>query len=161
MEVETKDFKINSWDFVPGMVKELLSWLVQQSRRNPTEDRSKFTTLPSPFCCFTGRVLFASAYSKPGDSRHGSLSGTILRHSVKSNTYLFSEDEPFLTEEGLHGPGSSSAGQLRILSVDRGIDAFERYAFLEEGQVMQQLIWPGLLLVINQVSSFGRSQILR
>ena len=43
MEVETKDFKINPWDFVLTMEGALVL-AGAAVRRNPTEDRSRFTT---------------------------------------------------------------------------------------------------------------------
>jgi CRISPR-associated protein Csx17 len=63
MEIETKEFKINPWDFVLAMEGSLFL-AGALARRNPTEDRSQFTI---PFTVLFSAVGFSSsAYSESG-----------------------------------------------------------------------------------------------
>lgn len=125
MEVETKDFKINPWDFVLALEGALvLAGAIV--RRNPTDERSLFTT---PFTVFFSSVGFSSsAYEEAG------------RHETWLP--LWHKPAPYIEVKYLFGEGRSAIGRrvartgiefsraVGTLGVDRGIDAFERYAFL-------------------------------
>lgn len=125
-EVETKDFKINPWDFVLAMEGALVL-AGATVRRNSTDERSQFTT---PFTVRFSSVGFSSrAYEEKG----------------KWETWLPIWRRPACYPEirYLFGEGRSSIGRRMVrngiefsrsvgtLGVDRGIDAFERYAFLK------------------------------
>ena len=125
-EIETKDFKINPWNFILTLEGTLvLAGAVV--RRNPTDERSHFTT---PFTVRFSSVGFSS-------STHSETGRQELWLPVWSNPATYAEIKH------LFGEGRSAIGRrvarngiefsraVGTLGVDRGIDAFERYAFLE------------------------------
>jgi len=125
-EVETKGFKINPWDFILAVEGALvLGGAVV--RRNPTEDRSQYTT---PFTVNFSSVGFSSsAYLEMGRKETWL---PIWRNpaSYPEVKYIFGEGR---TSIGRHAArtGIEFSRAVGTLGVDRGIDAFERYAFLE------------------------------
>jgi CRISPR-associated protein Csx17 len=126
MEVETKDFKINSWDFVLT-IEGALVLAGAVVRRNPTEDRSRFTT---PFTVKFSPVGFSSsAYNETGrfETWLPLWCNPATYVEVK---YLFGEGRTVLGRR-IARTGIEFSRAVGTLGVDRGIDAFERYAFLE------------------------------
>jgi CRISPR-associated protein Csx17 len=125
MEIETKEFKINPWDFVLAIEGSLvLAGAV--ARRNPTEDRSHFTI---PFTVLFSAVGFSSsAYLESG--RYETWL-PVWRNpaSFPEIKYLFAEGRASLGRR-VAKTGIEFSRALGKLGVDRGIDSFERYAFL-------------------------------
>ncbi len=126
MEVETKDFKINPWDFILTMEGALVL-AGAAVRRNSTEDRSRFTT---PFTVLFSSVGFSSsAYNETGRFE----TWLPLWHNPATYgevKYLFGEGRTVLGRR-IARTGIEFSRAVGTLGVDRGIDAFERYAFLE------------------------------
>jgi len=126
MEVATKEFKINPWDFVL-LIEGALSFAGSVVRRNPTDDRSHFTM---PFTVRFSPVGFSS-------SAHGESGQYETWFPLWENPSTYPELQ-YLLGEGRSTIGrkpsknsiefSRAAGTL---GVDRGISSFERYAFLE------------------------------
>jgi CRISPR-associated protein Csx17 len=126
MEVETKDFKINPWDFILT-IEGALVLAGAAVRRNPTEDRSRFTT---PFTVLFSPVGFpSSAYNETGRFE----TWLPLWHNPATYgevKYLFGEGRTVIGRR-IARTGIEFSRAVGTLGVDRGIDAFERYAFLE------------------------------
>ncbi|MGA2957855.1 MAG: type I-U CRISPR-associated protein Csx17 [Thermodesulfobacteriota bacterium] len=125
MEIETKEFKINPWDFALAIEGSLfLAGAV--ARRNPTEDRSRFTI---PFTVLFSAVGFSSsAYLESG--RYETWL-PVWRNpaSFPEIKYLFAEGRASLGRR-VAKTGIEFSRAVGKLGVDRGIDSFERYAFL-------------------------------
>ena len=126
MEVETKNFKINPWDFALALEGALLL-AGAVMRRNPTEDRA---FLSVPFCVRFSPVGFtSSAIDEKGRQEvwlpiwHNPAGYAEIRH-------LFGEGRSMLGKN-LAATGIEFSRAAGTLGVDRGIDAFERYAFLQ------------------------------
>ena len=125
-EIETKDFKINPWDFILTLEGALMlsGALV---RRNPTDERSNLTT---PFTVFFSSVGFSSsAYSETG-RRETWLPIWQNPASCAEIEYLFAEGRASIGQK-LAQNGIEFSRAVGTLGVDRGVDAFERFAFLE------------------------------
>ncbi len=126
MEVETKDFKINPWDFILTLEGAIvLAGAVV--RRHPTEERSLFT---APFTVFFSPVGFSSsAYEETG--------------RYETWLPLWPNPTTYVEIKYLFGEGRSTVGRkvartgidfskaVGTLGVDRGINGFERYAYLQ------------------------------
>ncbi len=107
MEVETKDFKINPWDFILAM-EGALFLAGGAVRRNPTEDRSRFTT---PFTVLFSPVGFSSsAYNETGryETWLPLWRNPVTYGEIK---YLFGEGRTVLGRR-IARPVLSSPGQL-------------------------------------------------
>lgn len=126
MDIETKDFKINPWDFILALEGTLLlaGAIV---RRNPTEERAFYT---APFTVSFSPVGFSSsAYEETGAYE------TWLPLWQKPATcpeirYLFGEGRSAIGRRVARS-GLDFSRAVSTLGVDRGIQAFERYAFLQ------------------------------
>ena len=126
MEVETKEFKINPWDFILT-IEGALVLAGAVVRRHPTDERSLFT---APFTVFFSSAGFSSsAYEETGRYE------TWLPIWGNPTTYmeiryLFGEGRSTI-DRRVARTGIDFSRAIGTLGVDRGIDAFERYAFLE------------------------------
>ena len=126
MEVETKEFKINPWDYILTIEGSLLlSGAVV--RRNPTADRSQYTT---PFTVrFSPLGFSSSAWEENG--RYESWFPLWNRPASYSEIkYLFSEGRSIVGRR-VARTGIEFSRAVGTLGVDRGIDTFERYAFVQ------------------------------
>lgn len=125
-EVETKDFKINPWDFVLA-IEGALVLAGAVVRRNPTEDRSRYTI---PFTVRFSSVGFSS--SSYQESGRQEIWMPMWRNpaTYPEIKYLFGEGRSCLGRRVARN-GIDFSRAVGTLGVDRGIDAFERYAFLE------------------------------
>ena len=126
MEVETKDFKINPWDYILAMEGALVL-AGAAVRRYSTEDRSKFA---APFTVWFSPVGFSSsAYNETGRFEIWlPLWGNPAKYS--EIRYLFGEGRSVLGRR-IAKTGIEFSRAVGTLGVDRGIDTFERYVFLE------------------------------
>jgi len=127
MEIETKDFKINPWDFILAL-EGSLSLAGAMVRRSPTDNRSKFT---APFTVVFSPVGFSSS----ARDETGSFYETWLPIWKNPATYgeirhLFGEGRSCVGRRISH-TGIDFSRAVGTLGVDRGIEAFERYAFLQ------------------------------
>jgi CRISPR-associated protein Csx17 len=116
MEIETKEFKINPWDFALAIEGSLfLAGAV--ARRNPTEDRSRFTI---PFTVLFSAVGFSSsAYLESG--RYETWL-PVWRNpaSFPEIKYLFAEGRASLGRR-VAKTGIEFSRAVGKLGVDRGI----------------------------------------
>jgi CRISPR-associated protein Csx17 len=126
MEVETKNFKVNPWDFVFAMEGALVmaSAVV---RRNPTEERSQFT---APFSAHFSSVGFSSSAAEETGRREMWLPIWHRPATYAEIKHLFSEGRSTIGRR-VARTGLEFSRAVGTLGVDRGIDSFERYAFLE------------------------------
>jgi CRISPR-associated protein Csx17 len=126
MEIETKDFKINPWDFVLAMEGALVmaSAIV---RRNPTEERSQFT---APFSVRFSSVGFSSSAAEETGRRELWLPIWRRPAAYAEVKHLFGEGRSTIGRR-VARTGLEFSRAVGTLGVDRGIDSFERYAFLE------------------------------
>ena len=126
MEVETKDFKVNPWDFVLAMEGALVmaSAVV---RRNPTEERSQFT---APFSARFSSVGFSSSATEETGRQELWLPVWNRPATYPEIKHLFSEGRSTIGRR-VARTGLEFSRAVGTLGVDRGIDSFERYAFLE------------------------------
>ncbi len=126
MEIETKDFKINPWDFVLAMEGALIL-AGAAVRRHSTDERSNFA---SPFTVLFTPVGFASsAFLEKGRSETW-LPLWRKPASFSEIKYLFSEGRATLGRT-IARTGVEFSRAVGTLGVDRGIESFERYAYLE------------------------------
>jgi CRISPR-associated protein Csx17 len=126
MEVETKDFKINPWDFILT-IEGALVISGSLSRRIPTEERAYFTI---PFTVRFSSVGFSSAaYGETGryETWFPVWTSPARFPEIK---YLFGEGRAVLGRR-IAKTGLEFSRAVGRLGVDRGIDSFERYAFLK------------------------------
>ena len=125
MEIETKNFKINPWDFILAVEGALVP-AGAVVRRNPTDERSDYTT---PFTVRFSSVGFSSsAYMETG-RRKTWLPVWRNPASYKEVKYLFGEGRTSIGRKVAH-TGIEFSRAVGTLGVDRGIESFERYAFL-------------------------------
>ena len=126
MGIEHKDFKINPWDFVLSMegTPVMASAVV---RRNPTEDRQSLT---APFTVRYSPVGFSSSTQQ--ESGRDELWLPIWRSPATYTEiqHLFGEGRSSIGRR-MARTGIEFSRAIGTLGVDRGIDSFERYAFLE------------------------------
>ncbi len=124
-EVETKDFKINPWDFILMMEGTLvLSSAV--ARRHPSDERSQ---LSAPFTVRFSPVGFTS--SEYGERGRNETWLPLWRNPAAYSEikYLFGEGRSAVGRK-MARTGLEFSRAVGMLGVDRGIDSFERYAFL-------------------------------
>lgn len=125
MEIETKEFKINPWDFTLAIEGSLfLAGAV--ARRNPTEDRARFTI---PFTVLFSSVGFSSSSYLESGRYETWLPIWRNPASFPEIKYLFAEGRASLGRR-VAKTGIEFSRAIGKLGVDRGIDSFERYAFL-------------------------------
>ncbi len=124
--VETKDFKINPWDFILALEGALLMSSAAV-RRNPTDERSQMT---SPFCVRFSPVGFSSSTGE--ETGRQELWLPIWREPAHYGElkYLFGEGRSTIGKKVTRS-GLEFSRAVGTLGVDRGIESFERYAFLE------------------------------
>src|SRR5208283_2190332 len=125
MEVETKDFKINPWDFVL-MLEGTLVLASAISRRNLADARARLT---APFTVHFSPVGFSSSdYHETG---HKETWLPMWKNPARYSElqHLFGEGRSTLGRR-MARDGIDFARAIGNLGVDRGIDSFERYAFL-------------------------------
>lgn len=126
MEVETKDFKINPWDYILTLEGALvLAGAVV--RRNPTDDRSHFT---APFTVRFSSVGFTSSSHEEAGRSETWLPVWRNPASYSEIKYLFGEGRTSVGRKSSR-TGIDFSRAVGTLGVDRGIDSFERYVFLE------------------------------
>ncbi len=126
MEIETKDFKINPWDFVLAVEGALvLSGAIV--RINPTDDRSYFT---APFTVRYSPVGFFSSASGEVGQYETWLPIWRRPAAYPEVKYLFGEGRSTLGRK-IARTGIEFSRATGTLGVERGIDAFERYAYLQ------------------------------
>ncbi|MCP4691174.1 MAG: type I-U CRISPR-associated protein Csx17 [Desulfobacterales bacterium] len=126
MEIETKEFKINPWNFVLAM-EGALALAGAAARRNATKERSRLTT---PFTVSFSSPGFTSG--SRGEAGKSETWAPIWRNpaSFKELVHLFGEGRAALGGR-MAGDGVEFARAVGTLGVDRGIVAFERYGFLK------------------------------
>jgi CRISPR-associated protein Csx17 len=126
MAIETKEFKINPWDFVLAM-EGALFMASAVVRRNATDERSRFA---APFSVRFSAVGFSSGASN--EKARQELWLPVWRHPANSAElkYLFGEGRSSIGRK-LARDGLEFSRAVGTLGVDRGIESFERYAFLE------------------------------
>ncbi|MEN6486167.1 MAG: type I-U CRISPR-associated protein Csx17 [Syntrophobacteraceae bacterium] len=123
-EVETKDFKINPWDFVL-MLEGTLLLAGALARRSLAEA----DTLASPFTVRFSSVGFTS--SGTDSSRHETWLPLWQKpSSYQEVKHLFSEGRSTVGKKQAR-TGLDFSLAVGTLGVDRGIEAFERYAYLK------------------------------
>ena len=126
MGIETKDFKINPWDFILAMEGSIvLAGAV--ARRNHTDEGSQFTT---PFTVLFSSVGFSSNVYEETGRREIWLPLWKNPSSYSEIKYFFGEGRSTVGRR-MAKTGIEFSRAVGTLGVDRGIDAFERYAFLE------------------------------
>ena len=127
MEIQSKEFKINPWDYILA-IEGALMLAGAAVRRNPTDNRSQFT---SPFTVRFSPVGFSSSASEEVGPYYETWL-PIWRNpaSYKEVRYLFSEGRSSVGRR-ISRTGVDFARAVGTLGVDRGITAFERYAFLQ------------------------------
>lgn len=125
-EIETKNFKINPCDFVLAMEGSLVMGGAI-CMRNPTDDRSRFTT---PFTVNFSPVGFASS----SDLEVGNYETWLP---------IWKNPAPYAEAEHLFNEGRATIGRkiartgidftraVSTLGVDRGLGAFERFIYLQ------------------------------
>ena len=127
MEIETKDFKINPWDFILSL-EGSLSLAGAMVRRSPTDNRSKFT---APFSVVFSPVGFSSsARDEAGPFYETWLPIWKNPASYVEIRHLFGEGRSCVGRR-ISRTGIDFSRAVGTLGVDRGIEAFERYAFLQ------------------------------
>ncbi len=126
MEIETKEFKINPWDFILSIEGALLL-AGAAVRRYPTQERTQFT---APFTVWFSPVGFTS--SAEGEKGRSETWFPLWEKpaSYKEIKQIFSEGRTTLSRR-IARTGLEFTRAIGTLGVDRGINAFERYAFLE------------------------------
>ncbi|HYA42334.1 MAG TPA: type I-U CRISPR-associated protein Csx17 [Syntrophobacteraceae bacterium] len=124
MEVETKDFKINAWDYVL-MLEGTLLFSSALVRRTETGSH-----IASPFTVDFSPVGFTS--SEYGEAGRQEIWLPLWKNaaSYEELKYLLGEGRCILGTKQARTGLDFSRG-IGTLGVDRGIEAFERYAFLE------------------------------
>ena len=125
-EVETKDFKINPWDFVLA-IEGALMLAGASVRRSAADERSQFAT---PFTVRFSPVGFSSAAPDGGGRYETWLPLWHNPASFSEVRYLFGEGRATIGRR-IARDGIEFARAIGTLGVDRGISSFERYAFLK------------------------------
>jgi len=125
MGIEKKDFKINPWDYVL-MLEGTLMFASALVRKSSSSYRG---ILSSPFSVHFSPVGFAS--SEQAEDGRGEVWLPLWDSPVglPELKYLFAEGRSSLANKPVRN-GMEFARALGLLGVDRGIDAFERFAFL-------------------------------
>lgn len=142
-EIETKDFKINPWDFVL-MIEGTLILASSMACRNLIKTKDEFT---APFTVDFSPVGFASNDYKEG--------GREIWMPLWENWASFSELK-HIFGEGRSTLGRKSAQRgtdfciaLGSFGVDRGITAFERFVFIENRRGDCQVAVPAGLMQVK------------
>lgn len=125
-EVETKDFKINPWDFVLAIEGALMLAGVSV-RRNAADERSQFAT---PFTVRFSPVGFSSTALDSGGRYETWLPLWENPTSLSEVRYLFGEGRATIGRR-VARDGIEFSRAAHTLGIDRGISSFERYAFLK------------------------------
>jgi len=124
--IETKDFKINPWDFVM-MIEGSLFLASSIVRRSPSDQRG---FLSSPFTVsFTSAGFASSEYSEKGRAEIWLPCWRRLT-GYSELRYIFSEGRSLVNRKRAK-TGMDFSRAISTLGVDRGISSFERYAFIE------------------------------
>lgn len=124
--IETKDFKINPWDFVL-MIEGSLFMASSIVRRSPSDPKS---LLSSPFTVSCTPVGFASSeYSERGRAETWLPCWKTLT-GYPELRYIFSEGRSLVKRKRAK-TGMDFSRSISTLGVDRGISSFERYTFIE------------------------------
>ncbi len=126
MEIETKEFKINPWDFILTIEGALLLGGAV-ARRNPTNERTHFT---APFTVSFSPVGFSSSSSIESGRYETWLPLWNNPASFHEVQYHFGEGRANLGRN-IAKTGIEFSRAVGSLGVDRGINAFERFIFLE------------------------------
>ena len=126
MEIETKEFKINPWDFILAIEGALLLGGAV-TRRNPTNERSHYT---APFTVNFSPVGFSSSSSIESGRYETWLPLWSNPASINEVRYHFGEGRANLGRN-VAKTGVEFSRAVGSLGVDRGINAFERFIFLE------------------------------
>lgn len=126
MGIKNKDFKINPWDFILA-IEGALVFAGAICRRNSIAGLSQFA---APFTVEFSPVGFSSsAYKEKGRYE----TWLPLWHNPASYAevrYLFSEGRSVIGRK-MARTGIEFSRAVGTLGVDRGIESFERYAFLK------------------------------
>jgi CRISPR-associated protein Csx17 len=125
-EVETKEFKINPWDFVLMFEGTLVlaGSLVRRSHAGQNY------SLSSPFTVRFSAVGFTSSEYTEGGRMETWLPLWAKLATFREVKHLFGEGRSEVGKRKAQS-GLDFSRALGTLGVDRGIEAFERFAFLE------------------------------
>lgn len=126
MEIETKEFKFNPWDFVL-MFEGTLVLGSSLSRRNQAGQKS---AISSPFTVRFSPVGFTSSAYTEGGRMETWLPAWHKPASYREVKYLFGEGRSEVGGKQAQ-TGLEFSRAVASLGVDRGIKTFERFTFLE------------------------------
>ena len=126
MGVETKDIPFNPWDFIFTLEGALLL-AGALARRSPSDARA---WLSAPFSVYYSAVGFGSSTST--EQGRGEIWLPLWREpaGLPEMKQVFSEGRSVVGRRPSR-TGLEFSRAVSTLGVDRGIEAFERYAFLE------------------------------
>lgn len=125
MGIEQKEFKINPWDYVL-MMEGSVALAGTAVRRYPTQDRSQFT---SPFTVRFSQVGFSSSAAGEKGVYETWLPLWKNPASWQEVRHLFGEGRVTIGRKTA-ASGLDFSRAVGTLGTDRGIESFERYAFL-------------------------------
>ncbi len=125
-DIETKDFKINPWDFVL-MLEGTLLLSSAMTRRNQTGEDAQLT---SPFTVYFSPVGLSAA--EPTQERRKETWFPLWPNpaTIAEVKYLFGEGRSTVGVRSAR-TGLDFSRAIGMLGVDRGLSSFERFAFLE------------------------------
>lgn len=126
MEVETKDFKINPWDFVL-MLEGSLVLAGSMVRRSPVDPQAQ---LASPFTVRFSPVGFSSGEAGEQGRAETWLPVWERPASLAEVKHLFGEGRASLQRRQAR-TGLEFSRSVGSLGVDRGIKGFQRYVYLQ------------------------------
>jgi len=126
MGIEKKDFKINPWDFILA-IEGALVFAGAVCRRNAIAELSRFA---APFTVEFSPVGFSSSAYKEKGRYETWLPLWQNPASYAEVRYLFSEGRSVIGRK-VARTGIEFSRAVGTLGVDRGIESFERYAFLK------------------------------
>jgi len=125
-DIETKDFKINPWDFVL-MLEGTLLLSSAMTRRNQTGEDAQLT---SPFTVYFSPVGLSAVEHTQERRKETWFPLWQNPATIAEISYLFGEGRSTVGGRSAR-TGLDFSRALGMLGVDRGLSSFERFAFLE------------------------------